>query len=182
VTADPERIKEEVSPFIASGLTSDEDEDREQYAKSTTVDGETTIRQVSRVRYLEGTRVPIAVFVCTQDDDTIWVDGVHDDRVQRGAIISFPPDVVEAMRLGYICIRCQEPHPDPFPLACSLCGFNMKELQAPAFASEFEGETQLGPSKPLQEYVDRQRLESEKKAFEKKLAGGSSPMRGLNAS
>lgn len=41
--------------------------------------------------------------------------------------------------LGYVCIKCWEPHETPFPDKCSLCGFPMKTHQLIVFEQEFKG-------------------------------------------
>jgi len=175
----PEQAKEEVSEFIAKGLTTDPDEDREMVEKASGPDGAEQLRQVQQIEYLPGTRVPIPKFVATVDDDTAWMDGVHDDRLMRGVVVSFPQEVVDAMRAGHICIRCYEPHAEAFPVACKLCGFNMREMQSVAFAAEFEGITHVGPSKPLQAFADERENERLMKEHAKKMDEGASPMKGL---
>ena len=172
----PEQAKEEVSPSVAEGLTSDPDELEEKFPVGP--DGSDVLREIQTVRYVEGTRIPVASFVAKDDDDTAWLAG--DDRVQRGAVISYPQKVVDAIRDGYICIRCQEPQVEgAFPLHCSLCGFEMRELQASVFAAEFEGEVHYGPSLAIQAAVEAHMIEQEKAAHERKLAEGGSPMKGL---
>lgn len=49
------------------------------------------------------------------------------------------PDEIERRRLGYVCIKCWEPHEAPFPEACALCGFPMRERQAEEFDRIFRG-------------------------------------------
>jgi hypothetical protein len=168
------------SPLIEKGLTEDPDQDREQYLRSKVTDGETLVREVSRAETLEGTRIPTPRFIARDDTDTVWQDGVHSDRLQRGAVTSFPRDVVDAIRTGHICISCLEPQPVSFPEECSLCGYNMREFQGLAFATQFEGETNYGPSLTFQSIAEAKAMEEEKKAFAKKIASGASPMKGLS--
>ena len=172
----PEQAKEEVSESVAAGLTTDDEELAERFPRQPT--GEDVLREVVTVRYVEGTRIPVATFVAVSDDDEAWVIG--DDRLMRGVNISYPKVVVEAIREGRICMRCQEPQTEgAFPLRCSLCGFEMRELQAAAFASQFEGEVDYGPSLAIQTALEAREIEKEKARHEKKLAEGGSPMRGL---
>lgn len=51
----------------------------------------------------------------------------------------FSQEDVERIRLGYVCINCWEPHESPYPEACSLCGYEMRERQGADFAEKFEG-------------------------------------------
>lgn len=167
------------APLIEKGLTEDPDQDREQYLRGKAKDGETVLREVSEAKTLEGTRVPAPRFIARDDTDTVWQDGVHGDRLQRGAVTSFPKEVVEAIRTGHICISCLEPTVLAFPEECGLCGYSMREFQAIAFATQFEGETNYGPSLTFQSIAEAKAMEEEKKAFDKKIAAGASPMKGL---
>ena len=167
------------APLIEKGLTNDPDEDREQYERTKPVDGETILKEVSKVEDMPGTRVPAPRFVARDDEDTVWQDGVHDDRLQRGAVTSFPQEVVDAMRTGHICLSCMEPQIVPFPEECDLCGYAMREFQSIAFATQFEGTTNYGPSLTIQSIQEANAIEAEKKAFQKKIDEGASPMKGL---
>lgn len=171
--------KEGLPPLLAEGLTNDPDEDREQYERSRVADGASAVQDVQNVRYLPGTRVPLPLFLATDDDDTAWLDGSNPNRLMRGAIVSHPPEVVDAQRSGYICLRCLEPHTAAFPIACELCGYPMRERQAADFAVEFEGETHMGPSAALSQYTQEQDAANEKAAFDRKLREGGSPMKGI---
>jgi hypothetical protein len=174
----PDQI-DDLAPAIRAGLTTDEDENIEAAQRTRQPDGAEMVRQAAEIQYLPGTRIPIPVFVATDDSDTVWLDGVNDDRLQRGAIVSFPEDVVDAMRHGHICIRCHETTESAFPIACSLCGFPMREMQTTAFMAEFDGITNLGPARALQEYHDEMETERLKREHAKKLEEGASPMKGL---
>jgi hypothetical protein len=175
----PDDVKEGLSPLLAEGLTSDPDEDLEQYKQSKVQDGETQVKDALEITYVPGTRVPVPRFLATDDDDTAWLDGENPDRIMRGAIVSHPPEVVGAIKAGHICLRCKEPHPDAFPLACDLCGYPMRERQATDFAIEFEGETHMGPSAALSQYTQEQDAAAEKAAFDKRLREGGSLMKGV---
>jgi hypothetical protein len=170
---------EGLAPLIAAGITPDDpDADRENYERSKAKDGEQVIKDTLKGGTVEGTRIPVPRFIATDDDDTIWQDGVT-DRIQRGAVLSHPPEVVEAIRTGHICIQCLEPHLEAFPLACSLCGFSMREFQAQAFEAHFEGNVNYGPSLKLQAVAEAKRMRDEMAAFEKRMKNGGSPMKGL---
>lgn len=168
-----------VGEIIEKGLTNDDDANAEQGLARAPADGVGVLQEVTQVSDAPGLRVPTPRFVARDDEDTVWQDGVHTDRLQRGAVTSFPPEIIEAMKSGFICISCMEPQDTAFPTECSLCGYDMREFQAIAFATQFEGTTNYGPSLTFQAMDEARRMEEEKKAFDKKLADGGSPMKGL---
>lgn len=64
-------------------------------------------------------------------------------------------DDLERVRLGYVCLKCLEPHEVPFPERCSNDNFPMRELQPILFEKLYVGEVKLGPQTTLQEEWDR---------------------------
>lgn len=170
---------DQINPLIEAGLTYSDEENVEQHHRMKSADGVTVLQDVSQVTTQPGTRVPTPRFIARDDEDTIWSDGVHADRLQRGAVTSFPKEVVEAMRTGHICISCLEPHAVAFPIECDLCGYAMSEFQPIAFATQFEGTTNYGPSMTLQAIDEARRMEAEMSAFDRKIMAGKSKMKGL---
>lgn len=172
-----DELLEGLSPKQAAGMT--EGLDAAQYAERfpdpPAVDNISHLK--GGVRYLPGTRVPIPTFVAEDDPTTIWTDGT--DRLLRGENRTFPQEILSAMQAGHVCLRCIEPLLDPFPLACPLCGYAVKERQIIDFAMEFEGPKWLGPTKAAQEYLSELEERAEKKSFDEKLAAGASKMKGL---
>lgn len=75
-----------------------------------------------------------------------WVEVVN---------LTFRKDDVERIRLGYACLRCQEPHETPFPERCFVCGYGMKANQEKDFPLEFDGEKWVGPRTSLDEELTR---------------------------
>lgn len=68
--------------------------------------------------------------------------------------LTYTEEDKERIRLGYCCINCGESqvgHDAPFPEACWVCGFQMKDKQAQRFAMEFRGSVRIGPSTSLEE-------------------------------
>jgi hypothetical protein len=61
---------------------------------------------------------------------------------------------VERIRLGYVCLKCLEPHPKPFPERCLLCGFPMQLLQEQVFEHMYGGEVRVGPRTTLEEEME----------------------------
>lgn len=80
----------------------------------------------------------------------------------------------DAIKSGYMCLRCLEPQPFAFPEMCDLCGYPMKDRQILDVAMEFQGEKHVGPSKPINEYLMEQDLRVEKRKFEEKIREGRS--------
>lgn len=116
-------------------------------------------------------------FVAEDDPEEFWSMG--DDRIVGGADKTFTQSAVQAMQAGFICIRCHEVHDEAFPIACSLCGYSMKELQVRDFALEFQGGKHLGPSKPISEHMEEMQERLLKDRFERKIKAGASRMKGL---
>jgi hypothetical protein len=69
------------------------------------------------------------------------------------------------LREGRQCLRCDEPFEIPFPVACPLCGYSVKERQIMDIAMEFEGDKHLGPRKGITEYMEDLELRTEKRQF-----------------
>jgi hypothetical protein len=67
---------------------------------------------------------------------------------------TYDSETVERIRLGYICIQCLEPHEQPLPEYCSLCGFEMRLLQPLKFAEDFKGELWLGPRESIADELE----------------------------
>jgi len=72
-------------------------------------------------------------------DEPGWASA-ETGRATQDYKVRFHPDDVERIRLGYVCIRCWEPHEKPFPDTCGLCGFPMKLDQPKEFENKFKGE------------------------------------------
>jgi len=139
--------------------------------------GPTSSDLIGHMKGKDTGRLPAIRFVAEADPSEIWSLG--DDRIVGGVDVTVTPEMSKAIQAGYICLRCNEPHDEPFPIACSLCGYSMKEFQVRDYALEFKGDKHLGPSKPISEYLDEMEVEAEKKRFLKKIAGGASRMTGL---
>lgn len=122
-------------------------------------------------------RVPSVKFVAEDDPTEFWSLG--DERVMAGVDVTYTKETYDAMLCGRICMRCQEPQDEDFPVECSLCGYSMKELQIRDLALEFKGEKHLGPSQPINEFMDQAEEEYLKRRFTQKIEDGKSPMKGL---
>lgn len=130
--------------------------------------------------------VPTPHFV-GRDSITGFIRQSPDGRKFADAELTFTPDVLNAIRAGMICLKCLEPQEYSFEGAhvpgCEGVQIHgphyMRDYQIIDLAMEFEGETHIGPAKPLAEHeaeVDERRA---KRKFDLALAQGRSPMTGL---
>jgi hypothetical protein len=73
------------------------------------------------------------------DPETVVIIG---DRVMRDAQLTLGPEMVQAIREGYLCIECFEPQQEAFPRVCqaSWCAYEMKKNQKADFDRRFRGE------------------------------------------
>lgn len=91
-------------------------------------------------------------------------DGIHLDGVARADVeIVLKDSDVDRLRLGYVCMKCLEPHPEAFPTACRVCGYRMRKFQAEDFAKDFAGVRWLGPTTTVDDEIEAMR---ERKARE----------------
>jgi len=116
-------------------------------------------------------RAMFAPFVARNSTDAVWTDGVT-DRPQMDYSATYTKEGLGLLKEGRQCLRCGEPHPVPFPLACDFCGYAMKDRQIMDIAIEFEGERHLGPSKGIGEFMAEQEERIEKRKFIRKVQSG----------
>lgn len=171
----------ELSPLLRPGYTegASTKEALQQTHRAAPPDGVQMARTIAEARQLAGTRVPAPRAIVKDDVDSEIIASFGDGRDFRDVEITYPPDVIHAMRAGYICMECQEPQATAFPMKCSLCGFEMKERQILKLAMEFEGERHVGPEKPLREHLMELEESRLKREFDAKIGGGGSRMKGL---
>lgn len=60
------------------------------------------------------------------------------------------------LRMGYACLNCMEPFPEPFPARCSLCNYAVAENQLRDLAATDRGGMHVGPATTLAD--ERERL------------------------
>lgn len=162
--------REQFDPKIASGLTfasemSTKEALEEHYRPMP--DGADTVKHMAHADLKLQRGMPYAPFVASNSTDAVFSDGVT-DRPQMSYDATYTPEGMRLLREGRQCLRCQEPQPVPFPVACDLCGYSMKERQIMDIAMEFEGDKHLGPAKPISEYLQERELLKEKRKFAKK--------------
>lgn len=66
-----------------------------------------------------------------------------DGRIVRAENLVVHPDDAERMRLGYVCMKCLEPFPVPWPIRCVACGAPVARDQRAFFEMEFAGKAEM---------------------------------------
>jgi len=105
-------------------------------------------------------RVPTFRAVVKDSLDSVWVDEPT-GRVQRDAVIMVNPEVREALRQGWLCLRCWEPQDEAFApwekqVHLPGCGYDIAERQAIDVRVEFRGNEHLGPNAGISVYLEEQ--------------------------
>lgn len=123
-------------------------------------------------RSLENSRDSSVTFIAEPNPEA----RVHDStgRVMFDAKVKMPTEHRRQIQAGYRCIECYEYWGgDYLPLSCPVCGFEARARQFVRAQVEFEGETHVGPSKPMREILDEQEERMAKRDFIlKKVDGG----------
>lgn len=170
----------ELHPQLRSGLTqgASAEEAQQELGPVVAHDGVDIVRYLREQKAVEGTRIPVPRFIGASKD-TGFVRQRPDGTRLGDAVLTFPWEVVRAMRAGMICMRCLEPQSFAFAdehiEGCEGVDLHgphyMKDRQVVDFALEFEGEKLIGPSKPMSEYLEEQDLRVEKAKFRAKKLG-----------
>lgn len=163
---------EDLSPGLAPGLTvgaTAEEALREHPVTHT--EGVDVIRHMRTADARLSRGVPFAQHVAESSVEAVWSDGAT-DRKQLDLNKTYTPEGMRLLREGRQCLRCDEPHPDAFPVLCDLCGYPMKERQIMDIAMEFEGTKHLGPRQPITEYMQALEERTEKRKFIDKVMDG----------
>ena len=168
-------IIEEMHPKQRDGLTINGEDVGDQPAPSPTTSD--LIGHMGKDGGGKVGRIPSIKFVAEDNPREFWSLG--DDRIVAGADVTITPELHRAMQTGQVCLRCKEPQDGEFPIQCSLCGYAMKELQPRDVVMEFDGFKHLGPTKPITEFMDEAEERYQKEKFQRKIAEGKSPMKGL---
>lgn len=161
--------EDELAPGIAAGITQGEhalEEANERFPVQS-IDGVTAMQHMTKPHRRGGG----AGFVAQENFESIMVEEAT-GRVMRDVTIIFPKGVKEEIQAGYRCLRCHEPQDYSFPEWCDLCGYPMRERQIMDVAMEFDGERHLGPTRPIQEFLDAQDARLEKRKFIKRVLDG----------
>lgn len=175
--------RDNLAPKIAAGITegASAHEALEEFPVQAKVDGAELVQSHLGGEHesFEGTRIPRPRFVASDDLNSVW----HDEptgRLQRNAELKIEAETFQAMQAGYICLRCLEPQPDAFPIACDLCGYSMRERQVMDIAMEFRGEKHVGPGAPIAEYLAEQDERLERLDHARRKQEGASPLKAVS--
>jgi hypothetical protein len=113
---------------------------------------------------------PVVPVETALDTEAIMV--MPDGRRMHKTNIGHTRETIEAMRAGYVCVKCFERFAVPFPDECSVCRFPMRDHQMEEFAKDFRGETRFGPSTSLDEERGIMNEMREREAYERALRLG----------
>lgn len=125
-------------------------------------------------------RVPVPRFVASNDTHAVWKDEPT-GRVQQDAVLKMERSTFEAIKAGYICLRCLEPQDEGFPPAERAyhlpgCSYPIQERQALDVRMEFEGEAHVGPGLPISQWEAEQAERMERAEHARRRKEGGSPM------
>lgn len=69
----------------------------------------------------------------------------------------------ERIKQGYVCMQCMEPHEQPFPERCIVCGFAMRAEQADRLVDSYQGEKRVGARMSLEDELARMAEDNERR-------------------
>lgn len=92
---------------------------------------------------------PLAV-----DDTWNWSSGEL-GRATLDYSARFSQEDTERIRLGYVCIRCWEPHESPMPEKCALCAYPIRAEQPAEFQEKFQGVQRDPRAELIERELDR---------------------------
>lgn len=172
---------DDLAPKIAAGLTQDAslNEALTQFPVQG-ISGEKLIQQHLGGEQQRMGRLPVWRAVLVDDTESVWTD--ETGRLQRNVIEKVDVETLAALRAGVMCLRCHEPHPDPFPAFCDFpgCGYPMRERQIMDIAMEFRGNDFIGPSLGHTEWMEQQEERMERAEHARRKVDGHSPMVSLS--
>lgn len=166
---------DDLGPKIAQGLTQGASarEAMEEHPVVGKKDGASLVEQHLGGEQQMLDRIPVFRAILVDDTHSVWTD--ETGRLQRNVIAKVEVETFRALQAGYLCLRCYEPHPEPFPIQCDLCGYPMRERQVLDIAMEFRGHDHVGPGAPIADYLAEQDERMERAEAEARKQEGSSP-------
>lgn len=174
---------DELAPRIREGLTQDASaaEALQEHPVSTNPSGVEIARNFAAAERAanESPRDKTIHFIARLDPET-EIEEPNTGRLMIDATRVIPTEHRHQIQSGYRCIECLEPFDVPWPDHCDVCGFEVRKRQMLRAVHEFEGNTHVGPGKPIREYLADMDARREKREFDQKIAAGKSPMKGLS--
>lgn len=76
---------------------------------------------------------------------------LRNGEVRSAFNVTLSPEDYGRARAGYVCVRCYEVQDTPFPEACWVCKFPMRERQLEFLAKAYQGEQHMGPTTSLED-------------------------------
>jgi len=125
-------------------------------------------------------RVPLPHFAGEESDSDVIVE-FADGRKFYDVTKTFNPETVDAIVKGMICLRCLEPQSAPdadehLPGCEGVATHGehyMRDRQRLDFMAEFVGDKHMGPSRPIQAFLeDQMERQSKRKFIQRVLEGG----------
>jgi hypothetical protein len=146
-------------PKIASGITEGASA-KEALAEHPTPSDSGAKMQAALAEVPRVNRVPVFRAVLKDSLDSVWIDEPT-GRKQRDAVIMVNPEVRDALRGGWLCLRCWEPQDEAFPplerqVHLPGCTYDIAGRQAIDVRMEFRGDEHVGPALPISVYLEEQ--------------------------
>ena len=101
---------------------------------------------------MERWRRPLKVYKVEEDANS--ADMIAGEW-HRGIRFTLDAESLARLRAGYACLMCLEPHEQPFPDACSLCGYAIAARQTKDMEIEFAGLEHVGPATTMADELAR---------------------------
>lgn len=177
----------DLAPGVAAGITQDVSIKELRAEHKGTIGDSIKVAQHMNKETKTGARGGLRPHFVAQNSITGLIREAPDGRRFADVELTFTKDILDQIRAGMICLKCLEPQDRPFEdyhlKGCEgvlMRGPHyMRDWQIVDLALEFEGETHIGPSKPMAEHdaeIEERRL---KRQFDRKVLLGRSPMKGL---
>jgi hypothetical protein len=140
---------DQLAPGIAEGFTQDVPLERIDSELGLDKAAGAGLEHLREDELVPGSRIPLPKFLVQDEADEVF--HLQSGRVQRGARVILLPETLQAMKAGWICLRCMEPQERAFPLRCTsppemACNYPISQRQLRDIAREYEGEQELGPT------------------------------------
>lgn len=93
--------------------------------------------------------------------DSLWIEETADGPIPRGDYDhTMKPEDFQRFREGRLCLRCWEPQEEGFAEFEKQnhlpgCSYDIRERQLRDLELEVDGYKHIGPSKPMQDYLDQ---------------------------
>lgn len=173
------RVKlDQLAPKIAEGYTdtpmTPEDARREFPVQKP---GEMSLAHMTRER---GRGEPFAAMVLVPLD--VVIEEPNTGRKFKDVKVVVTKQEAGEIEAGIRCLKCKEPWgaENMLPDECPVCDYEAHKRQMIDCAAEMVGTEHIGPSRPMQQFMDDLHTRQDEAAFRQKLVEGASPQRGVS--